>query len=115
MLTYRTTKHPNSADQAFAAMLRHHKRQLLASASGPPMPPPPPPPASLVPDEEGDIIYGARAIAQYLFGNSDDRTRRRVFCLAQHYLARNEKAGFFKLKAAICLSKSRWKKFHGLG
>ena len=62
----------------------------------------------------GDIIYGAKAIAGYIFGESDNRSRRRVFNLWNHYRDRNERAGFFKLKGALCLSKSQWQAFHGL-
>jgi hypothetical protein len=62
----------------------------------------------------GDIIYGARAIAQYLFNDASTRTRRRVFNLWTHYRDRKESAGFFKLKGALCLSKRQWQDFHGL-
>ena len=112
MITYRTTTHPATADEAFAAMQRHHARQLPASLGAPVRPPPPPPGSSW---DDGDLIYGARAIAQFLFGQSDNKTRRRVFCLAQHYRARKEKVGFVKLKGALCLSKSQWCRFHGFG
>jgi hypothetical protein len=66
-------------------------------------------------DDGGDIIYGAKAIAWFLFADDGNRARRRVFNLWAHYSARKEKAGFFKLKGAVCLSKSLWRKFHGLG
>jgi hypothetical protein len=68
------------------------------------------------PDDDGDIIYGARAISTFIFGVTDNpcRARRRVFNLAAHYKARNENAGFFKLKGALCLSKKQWRRFHGL-
>lgn len=116
MITYRNATHSATAEEAFAAMLRHHTRQFLASPGGPlKPPPPPPPPTDFASGDEGDIIYGARAVGQFLFGKSDNTTRRRVYCLAQFFLARKEKAGFFKLKSAICLSKSQWRKFHGLG
>lgn len=62
----------------------------------------------------GDIIYGARSIAEYLFADGGNRARRRVFNLWAHYSVRKEKAGFFKLKGALCLSKSQWRSFHGL-
>ncbi len=65
-------------------------------------------------DTAGDIIYGAKAIALFLFGSDDTRTRRRVFNLWSHYRDRKEKAGFFKLKGALCLSKAQWRAFHGL-
>lgn len=114
MITYRTTGHSATADEAFAAMERHHARHHLGAPGGS-GPPTRPPGETLCPGTAGDIIYGGRAIAQYLFGKADDRTRRRVFCLAQHYLARKEKAGFFKLKGALCLSRAQWAKFHGFG
>ena len=63
----------------------------------------------------GDIIYGAKAIAWFLFGDDGNRARRRVFNLWAHYSRRKERAGFFKLKGALCLSKSQWRGFHGLG
>lgn len=63
----------------------------------------------------GDIIYGAKAIAWFLFGEDGNRACRRVFNLWAHYRARKEKAGFFKLKGALCLSKTLWRRFHGLG
>jgi hypothetical protein len=65
----------------------------------------------------GDIIYGGRAIADFIFPEEPkrDRARRRVFNLAAYHFARKEKAGFFKLKGALCLSKKQWRRFHGLG
>jgi hypothetical protein len=66
------------------------------------------------PSTPGDIIYGAKAIARYIFGEDGSRARRRVFNLWTHYRDREEKAGFFKLKGALCLSVLQWKKFHGL-
>ncbi|HZY74360.1 MAG TPA: hypothetical protein VFE22_14730 [Edaphobacter sp.] len=67
-------------------------------------------------DESGDIIYGAPAIARYIF--KDDahqrRAERRVYNLAAHHRGRKEAAGFFKMKGALCLSKSQWRKFHRL-
>jgi hypothetical protein len=66
----------------------------------------------LTPRPPGDIIYGAIAIASYLFGEANKTTRRRVYSLWTHY---GETAGFFKLKGALCLSKSRWARFHGEG
>ncbi len=67
------------------------------------------------PATPGDIIYGAKAIAHFLFDDEGNRSRRRVFNLWSHYRDRNERAGFFKLKGALCLSKSQWQEFHGLG
>jgi hypothetical protein len=63
----------------------------------------------------GDILYGARAIAGYLFADDSNRARRRVFNLWTFHRDREEQAGFFKLKGALCLSKSQWLAFHGLG
>lgn len=125
MVTHRKNLH--SPDQAataeacFAAMQRHHAQGhpaaaragilALSAASGdqgekrPTMPPPAP----------GDIIYGARAIARFLFGEDGNTARRRVFNLWIHYRDRQERAGFFKLKGALCLSKKQWRDFHGLG
>jgi hypothetical protein len=65
--------------------------------------------------DAGDIIYGAKAIAFFIFGDDNNRSRRRVFNLWAHYSARKERAGFFKLKGALCLSKTQWREFHGLG
>ncbi|HEX3861121.1 MAG TPA: hypothetical protein VHY35_05460 [Stellaceae bacterium] len=68
-------------------------------------------------DEHGDTIYGARAIAAFIFADNDNpqRARRRVYNLAVHYKARNQNAGFFRLMGALCLSKKQWRRFHGLG
>jgi hypothetical protein len=106
-----------SADDCFRAMQYHHARARQPELVVP-QPAhddrgsePPPPAASTGP---GDIIYGARAIAEYVFGDGGNRARRRVFNLWAHYSVRKEKAGFFKLKGALCLSKSQWRSFHGL-
>lgn len=72
-------------------------------------------PVRVIPATPGDIIYGAKAIARFLFDDDGNRSRRRVFNLWHHYRDRNEPAGFFKLKGALCLCISLWKKFHGLG
>jgi len=108
-----------SAEACFAAMQRHHARMAdpaPTALSGGKQPPGAPPPAGSDDDEAGpgDLIYGARAIALYLFNDDSDRARRRVFHLWDHYRQRKEKAGFFKLKGAVCLSKSQWRRFHGL-
>jgi hypothetical protein len=65
--------------------------------------------------DAGDVIFGAKAIAFFIFGDDSNRSRRRVFNLWAHYSARKERAGFFKLKGALCLSKKQWREFHGLG
>lgn len=72
------------------------------------------PQASAGGNDGGDVIYGARGIAVFLFGDASNRARRRVFHLWSYYRDRKEKAGFFKLKGALCLSKAQWKAFHGL-
>jgi len=94
-----------SAGKPFAA---------VAAFSGGASAPPPPPSPPVGGSGPGDVIYGARAIAQYLFGENDNRARRRVFNLWAHYRDRGEHAGFCKLKGALCLSKSKWRNFHGL-
>ena len=63
----------------------------------------------------GDIVYGARAIARYLFEDDSNRARRRVFNLWNHFRDRKERVGFFKLKGALCLSKSEWQAFQDHG
>jgi hypothetical protein len=111
MLTYRNNKgraQPvSTTEQRMASVERHHNpvaAPAVASQAGRLE-------TSLISDAEGDVIYGARAIAQYLFNSDDNRTRRRVFNLWTHYRDRKEKAGFFKLKGALCLSKSEWRRF----
>lgn len=116
----RSATDPHAAGDHFADLERQHERSK-------------PPPAHLgngaamaVPGGSGgqnqgnghsggDIIYGAKAIAWFLFADDGARARRRVFNLWAHYRARKEKAGFFKLKGALCLSKTLWRRFHGLG
>jgi hypothetical protein len=65
-------------------------------------------------DIEGDIVYGARAIAKFIFGDASNTARRRVFNLWAFHQAREERAGFFKMKGGLCLSKTQWRAFHGL-
>ena len=72
-------------------------------------------PSPAVAATPGDVIHGAKAIALYIFDDNSNRSRRRVFNLWNHYRDRNERAGLFKLKGALCLSKSQWRAFHGLG
>ncbi len=106
MLIHRTHSKPATADDCFAAMERHNagpQKNPVAVAA----------PASPAPT--GDILYGGAAIASWMFPNEKpDRARRRVFHLWAHHSARKERAGFFKLKGALCLSKSQWLAFHGL-
>jgi hypothetical protein len=108
-----------SGDDCFEAMCRHHERQRQGSSS---------PPAAGVPispangtgggSPAGDIIYGAEAIAKFIFDDYAERDpkqcRRRVYHLWNHYRDRNDRAGFLKLNGALCLSKSQWRNFHGL-
>jgi hypothetical protein len=101
-----------TADECYRVMERHAQAQRK-SAGAPPASPAAPPPSA--PPPSGDIIYGARAIARFIFGEDGNRARRRVFNLWAHYQGRDEAAGFFKLKGAVCLSKSKWTRFHGLG
>jgi len=122
-----------TADDCFTAMQRHHDRTrrdlatvvgkvtvipatrpLLPAAAGSggggkdgPNPP-------IGAGEPGDLIYGAKAIAKYLFGSDDNRSRRRVFNLWAYYKRCKLHVGFVKLNGALCLSKSRWRRFHGL-
>ena len=104
-----------TADECHEAMLRHGKKN--ATRTGPAVSPVV---AAGVPHktEPADIIYGARAIAAFIFAddpdNQTDRARRRVFNLWTHYRDRNERSGLFKLKGALCLSKRQWRNFHGL-
>jgi hypothetical protein len=72
------------------------------------------PPPTGGPPIRGDTIYGARAIADFIFNDAGDTARRRVFNLWAFYRDRHERAGFFKLKGGLCLSISRWRSFHGL-
>jgi hypothetical protein len=103
-----------TANDCFAAAERHHARGQVATSV-------PQPGLTSFAEigsgvaDAGDIIYGAKAIAFFIFGDDSNRSRRRVFNLWAHYNARRERAGFFKLKGALCLSKTQWREFHGLG
>ena len=121
----KTTRRPpyGDADACFTAMKRHHER----TRSTGPLPTRTEENSRQLPPQSflqttgggggvnGDIIYGARAIALFVFDDTSNRARRRVFNLWAHYRARREAAGFFKLRGALCLSKSRGWRFHGLG
>jgi hypothetical protein len=87
-----------------------YRRPPAGAAAAPSPPPPPLPPGG---GRRGDIIYGAEAIAAYLFNDNSRRTRRRVYNLWTHFRDRKEKAGFFKLKGALCLSVSEWNGYRG--
>jgi hypothetical protein len=112
------------ADACFGAMLRHNVRtgrsiqagrsdatpagaQLQGDASEPVA-------MSVGREVEADIVYGARAIAKFLFGDASNTARRRVFNLWTFHRLRKERAGFFKMKGGLCLSKSQWRAFNGL-
>jgi hypothetical protein len=119
----RSQARPATGDECFEAMRRHNRLAAptaLRNSIGQPTPLAPLPPAgSGAPPgqapEEGDILYGAKAIARYIFGDDSNRSRRRVFNLWAHYQHSKQPTGFLKLKGALCLSKSRWRGFHGLG
>jgi hypothetical protein len=115
----KSTPAAKGADACFDAMRRHNERRA-PSASGAKGPAPPAAaepvqaPVSSGRDIEGDIVYGARAIAKFIFGDASNTARRRVFNLWAFHQAREERAGFFKMKGGLCLSKSQWRAFHGL-
>lgn len=113
-----TRRAHTTADDCFEAMRRHNERNkiLCGRTAAPPKPASEAAPAGgNGQGGSGDIIYGARAIACFLFDDDSNTARRRVFNLWAHYRLRNERAGFFKLKGALCLSRSQWLAFHGLG
>jgi hypothetical protein len=122
MTHYRNNGAPAQAgaDAAFEAMQRHHAKLKSSTASLTPKSPTPARAAvagghggsagnSRGPDSgrppAGDILYGAR-----------DKARRRVYNLLEHYreCKTDKDAGFFKPKGGLCLSISKWRKFHGL-
>lgn len=105
-----------SADDCFEAMVRHHARLRQAAAvQAAPTCSEFGPGRAAHGEETGDIIYGAKAIALFIFGDDSNRARRRVFNLWAHYRDRKESAGFLKLNGAVCLSRRQWRAFHGLG
>jgi hypothetical protein len=114
MIAYRTpsTAPAGSADDCFRAMERHATIPNGKAGTLPAALPQPKAPASIPP---GDTVYGARAIARFIFDEDGNRARRRVFNLWTHFQHREERAGFFKLKGALCLSKSQWLAFHRPG
>jgi hypothetical protein len=121
--TIRSKPGPATADQCFEAMRRHNAKVPAAVRGGKGQAAPLAPllseesraPPGQSAAEEGDILYGAKAIARYIFGDDSNRSRRRVFNLWAHYQHSKQRTGFLKLKGALCLSKSQWKAFHGLG
>jgi hypothetical protein len=115
---------PNGgADAAFEAMQRHAEKLKSGSAPFTPKTPTPVPMAACGQGSggrdgdcspPGDIFYGAMDIADALFHLRTKKARRRVYALAAFHRARGEQAGFFRLKGALCLSMSQWRRFHGL-
>jgi hypothetical protein len=121
------TRHAASsevADACFGAMLRHNERtgrpiqarRLEATPAGaqPEGDASEPVAMSAGREVEADIVYGARAIAKFIFGDASNTARRRVFNLWAFHQQRKERAGFFKMKGGLCLAKSQWRAFHGL-
>ncbi len=111
-----------TANDCFEAMRRHHERQRqgVSACSIPAEPVSPVPNADGAgrKNQAGDIIYGADAIARFVFADYGEfgarKARRRVYHLWNHYRDRREPAGFLKLNGALCLSRSQWRRFHGL-
>jgi hypothetical protein len=122
------TRTQGSADAAFEAMQRHAEKLKSGTASVTPKHPPSAPAVSAGGQGSdgdgrrpgnghpppGDIIYGALDIADALFHLRTKKARRRIYGLAAFHRARGEQAGFFRLKGALCLSMSQWRRFHGL-
>ncbi len=76
-------RRPTSADECFEAMTRHHERVRMDGAvksASMPSPAPEATKGAAVKPDNGDILYGAKAIARFIFGDDDNRSRRRVFC-----------------------------------
>jgi hypothetical protein len=123
--TIRSKSRPATADECFEAMRRHNRPAKVPTAVrnvlGQTAPLAPQhieesgAPPGQAPPAEGDILYGAKAIARFIFGDDGNRSRRRVFNLWAHYQHSKQHTGFLKLKGALCLSKSQWRAFHGLG
>ena len=104
-------------EACFDAMRRHHERRTPPSIAAKETPSPVSAEVGGIQggrDIEGDIVYGARAIAKFIFSDASNTARRRVFNLWAFHQARQERAGFFKMKGGLCLSKSQWRAFHGL-
>lgn len=49
-----------------------------------------------------DLLYGAKAIADYMFGDDSKKIQRRVY----NYCA-NKQIPFFKMGSTVCAKKSR--------
>lgn len=111
-----------TADDCHAASCRHYERTRSGAGVAQPERSGPkdvaggrnsagPPPTGL-PPFRGDTVYGAAAIATFLFdGDNGKKARRRVYNLWAFYRDRHERAGFFKLKGGLCLSISKWQAF----
>jgi hypothetical protein len=120
-------KEKTLGDSCFEAMVRHaeHQKRTLAVAGGGSgrRPPPPPPPPPSAPDEDGDIVWSARGIAKWLFGDERNAARKRVFHLwdlVKQQREEDEAAGrsadeatdtipFFRVEGTLCLSKSEFR------
>lgn len=75
---------------------------------------PPQPPALDDPTpefEDGDILYGARACAKWLFDDDSDAACKRIFHIWSVVRGTKRNPGFFKLGATICLSKAAFRAF----
>jgi hypothetical protein len=108
-----------TADECYAASCRHYERTHRSRAGLAPAERSRPkdvagggnsaglPPNDL-PPVRGDTVYGAAAIAAFIFGESSKTARRRVYALWDFY---GERAGFRKLKGALTLSKRKWQAF----
>jgi hypothetical protein len=54
------------------------------------------------PEFSQDLLRGAREIAAFLYGRSDDKTRRKIF-----HLVSNSNFPSFKIGSMICARRSR--------
>ncbi len=54
------------------------------------------------PEFSEDLLRGAREIAVFLYGRSDDKTRRKIF-----HLVKNSNFPSFKIGSMICARRSR--------
>jgi hypothetical protein len=53
-----------------------------------------------------DILYGAAAIAEFMFGGCSQKQRRRIY-----YLAAKSRLPIFRLKTRLCARKSKIRKW----
>ncbi len=110
----KATRTERVSDACFEAMRRLHGRRTPSVFGARETPAVGETPVQSGRDIEGDIVYGARAIAKFIFSDASNTARRRVFNLWAFHQGRQERAGFFKMKGGLCLSKSQWRAFHGL-